>query len=501
MGLCTFRIFLFSLILSCHGKLLAKMQTWIDEPPGECLSLPPKENLTHSALFSYLTHICHYDKLLRPPTLGGRPVEIAVRGYVYFLKASVTQNLQFKVQMLLQFSWVDMRLNYMNHSDYTVLIGEKRLLQGIWMPHVYLPNEKDSLVMGHIRKDDLIIILPQGNVLFTTRLTTSIDCKLHMGKFPFDMQACNLTIDTWQYNSSELVLTWEDGGKPWTREGQGSLAEFSLDVIDAISTEDQYYKASIGEAYNYSSLVITFHLSRQYGYYLIDYYVPSVLLVITSWVSFWLAPEAFSPRVTLGTVTMLTFILLNWNSLPKVSEFKANDVWFIGCTGFIFLSLAEFAFVNTIDRSGEEAVQIKKPTSKYILKSSLTPSPRLKPQRMVNRRTSSCPTSPEIKRHFDAKPNLQKRKAIEELKMTCLADGLKEALEKLAKEQETAKPEPKQETSSKDDCKGHKTRLSETKIFTMTPQEIAKWIDERSRIVFPVSYLIFNLFYWSFLWL
>lgn len=36
---------------------------------------------------------------------------------------------------------------------------------------------------------------------------------------------------------------------------------------------------------------------------------------------------------------------------------------------------------------------------------------------------------------------------------------------------------------------------------TMTPQEIAQWIDRRSRIVFPVAFIIFNIFYWSFIWI
>lgn len=36
---------------------------------------------------------------------------------------------------------------------------------------------------------------------------------------------------------------------------------------------------------------------------------------------------------------------------------------------------------------------------------------------------------------------------------------------------------------------------------TMTPQEIAQWIDRRSRIVFPVAFIIFNILYWSFIWI
>ena len=33
---------------------------------------------------------------------------------------------------------------------------------------------------------------------------------------------------------------------------------------------------------------------------------------------------------------------------------------------------------------------------------------------------------------------------------------------------------------------------------SMTPQEIAKWIDRRSRIAFPTMFTVANLFYWYF---
>lgn len=36
---------------------------------------------------------------------------------------------------------------------------------------------------------------------------------------------------------------------------------------------------------------------------------------------------------------------------------------------------------------------------------------------------------------------------------------------------------------------------------TMTPQQIAQWIDRRSRVLFPVAFLLFNVLYWGFVWI
>lgn len=107
-----------------------------------------------------------------------------------------------------------------------------------------------------------------------------------------------------------------------------------------------------------------------------DYYIPSIMIVCTSWVTFWLQADASAPRTTLGTSTMLTFITLastQSKNLPKVSYIKASEIWFLGITVFIFLSMAEFAFVNIIWRRSKK-VELKKKSSKYILKSTLTPS-------------------------------------------------------------------------------------------------------------------------------
>lgn len=37
-------------------------------------------------------------------------------------------------------------------------------------------------------------------------------------------------------------------------------------------------------------------------------------------------------------------------------------------------------------------------------------------------------------------------------------------------------------------------------LFTLTPQEIAQWIDQRSRIAFPAAFIVFNCFYWLYVY-
>lgn len=51
---------------------------------------------------------------------------------------------------------------------------------------------------------------------------------------------------------------------------------------------------------NYSSLSFTVHLNREIGFYLMDYFLPSMMIVAISWVSFWLQADASPPRIMLG---------------------------------------------------------------------------------------------------------------------------------------------------------------------------------------------------------
>lgn len=72
----------------------------------------------------------------------------------------------------------------------------------------------------------------------------------------------------------------------------------------------------------FTCIEVKFHLERQMGYYLIQMYIPSLLIVILSWVSFWINMDAAPARVGLGITTVLTMTTQSSGSrasLPKVS--------------------------------------------------------------------------------------------------------------------------------------------------------------------------------------
>lgn len=51
----------------------------------------------------------------------------------------------------------------------------------------------------------------------------------------------------------------------------------------------------------YTCVEVIFTLRRQVGFYMMGVYAPTLLIVVLSWLSFWINPDASAARVPLGT--------------------------------------------------------------------------------------------------------------------------------------------------------------------------------------------------------
>nr|XP_018899754.1 PREDICTED: glutamate-gated chloride channel alpha-like isoform X1 [Bemisia tabaci] len=456
--------------------------------------IPVDRNSSATDILSYLTHPCRYNPRQSPPE--ETPIAVDTRMHIYYLESEPTYNLQFKAQMLLQLKWKDRRLSYkMIDPALKEIHTSHRVVPKIWTPYVYLTNEKNSLILRSSHKDVLVSFLPDGEVLYTTRLKSTIFCWAQLGKFPFDHQRCQLILDSWRYSSENLILRWELNESAIIPEDVRYLGDYKLismtpknGLIPTLSKKSTAYSP---KEYRYTCVTLTFLLARNYQYYVMHYYLPSTLLVILSWVTFFLEPEALPARVTIGISTMLTLLALSaevGSSLPNVSYIRSNDVWFVACTAFIMLSLIELAFINSLWRKNLLPVFLKKPTSKYIIKSSLSP------KRAHRRRSLSVPSSPEIRRGSTLSSlNQFTVKSLEDLPSLSQMFELRELRRTV---DEGPRPAERLSTSSEPEMLSSASAPSVCST-TMTTQDIALWIDRKSRFVFPFFFVLFNLFYWT----
>jgi Na+/proline symporter len=107
----------------------------------------------------------------------------------------------------------------------------------------------------------------------------------------------------------------------------------------------------------FAVLTAVFRLKRQVGFYILQSYIPSILIVSLSWVSFWVNKDAVPARITLGVTTVLTMttqLSSSRSNSMKVSYPKALDVWYAFCMIMVFASLLEYAVVNVMSRNEEK---------------------------------------------------------------------------------------------------------------------------------------------------
>ncbi len=102
----------------------------------------------------------------------------------------------------------------------------------------------------------------------------------------------------------------------------------------------------------YDGLMVTLKLRRKFMPYMLRIYIPLSIIVVVSWVGFWINYKSVPARTVVGAclvLTMTMFIAYAHASLEHFGGFTAVDLHSIVCLIFVFSTLAEYAMAQTID--------------------------------------------------------------------------------------------------------------------------------------------------------
>ncbi|XP_060763024.1 gamma-aminobutyric acid receptor subunit rho-1-like [Neoarius graeffei] len=277
------------------------------------------------------------------PGFGGPAIPVGVDVQVESLDAISEVDMDFTMTLYLRHYWKDERLSFPGKTSQSMTF-DSRLIKKIWVPDMFFVHSKRSFIHGTTTDNVMLRVYPDGNVLYSVRVTVTAMCNMDLSHFPLDTQTCSLEIESYAYTDDDLMLYWKKGNDSLKTDDKISLSQFLIQKFHT-TTKLAFY-SSTGW---YNRLYITFTLRRHIFFFLLQTYFPATLMVMLSWVSFWIDRRAVPARVPLGITTVLTMstIITGVNaSMPRVSYIKAVDIYLWVSFVFVFLSVLEYAAVN-----------------------------------------------------------------------------------------------------------------------------------------------------------
>uniref|UniRef100_A0A1I8NFP9 Neurotransmitter-gated ion-channel n=1 Tax=Musca domestica TaxID=7370 RepID=A0A1I8NFP9_MUSDO len=279
----------------------------------------------------------------RPHKRGTLNVNVTV--LLLSLASPDESSLKYEVEFLLNQFWVDPRLQYGNKSHYDFL-NALHHHDSIWTPDTYFSMHgdfKDPIIPMHFA----LRIFRNGTIMYSMRRHLILSCQGSLHIFPFDDPKCTFSMESISYEEPQIRYVWRNGEVTLLKSP--SLTTLNAYLIKNQTTAcDQHSWRG-----NYSCLQVDLTFTRDRAYYFTTVFIPGIILVTSSFITFWLEWNAVPARVMIGVTTMLNFFTTSngfRSTLPVVSNLTAMNVWDGVCMCFIYASLLEFVCVNYMGR-------------------------------------------------------------------------------------------------------------------------------------------------------
>ncbi|KAG1940671.1 5-hydroxytryptamine receptor 3A-like [Pimephales promelas] len=212
----------------------------------------------------------------------------------------------------------------------------------IWVPDILINEFVD---VGKSPDIPYVYVGHTGLVRNYKPIQVVTACSLNIYNFPYDVQKCSLTFQSWLHTTKDINITLMRTPEEVMNDKRVFMNQGEWELLHVLST---YNKFSIDNDDFYAEMKFTVVIRRRPLFYTVNLLLPSVFLMVMDIVGFYLPPDS-GERVSFKITLLLgysVFLIIVSDTLPATAiGTPLIGVYFVVCMALLVISLTESVLI------------------------------------------------------------------------------------------------------------------------------------------------------------
>lgn len=278
--------------------------------------------------------------LNRPVNEDGKPTEVHVVGAVLDIDKINSAEQNFTLNFYAIFRWLDPRLA--NEGPGSAI----RDLSEVWNPRLTIINTQRYWANTR----DEVEVSPEGLVTYRLHVFGDFSQPLKLHNFPLDRHVFEVPVVAAGYDPHEVVMTPDPRMDSFISENL-SVADWKVSNMQGKPRE-----VALANGLVLPGFVFSFEGERLLHHYVIKAITPLALIVMMSWVVFWMDPKQVPNQLGVAVTTVLTLIAYHIalsGRLPDIPYLTNMDKFLFSATILVFMSLIEVVITSHLSSTDQ----------------------------------------------------------------------------------------------------------------------------------------------------
>uniref|UniRef100_W5KEM5 5-hydroxytryptamine receptor 3A n=1 Tax=Astyanax mexicanus TaxID=7994 RepID=W5KEM5_ASTMX len=282
-----------------------------------------------------------YKKGVRPVKDWRDSTMVAIDLMVYSILNVDEKNQVLTTYVWYRQQWIDEFLVW-NPEDFDDVKKISMPTANVWVPDIVINEFVD---VGKSPDIPYVYVTSDGLVQNYKPIQVVTACSLNIYNFPFDIQNCSLTFQSWLHTINDINITLMRSPEEVKVDKSVFMNQGEWELLHVLS---KYKCFSVDNDDYYAEMKFHVVIRRRPLFYTVNLLLPSIFLMVMDIVGFYLPPDS-GERVSFKITLLLgysVFLIIVSDTLPATAiGTPLIGVYFVVCMALLVISLTETVLI------------------------------------------------------------------------------------------------------------------------------------------------------------